>query len=197
MTTFVLVDFENIQRINAAVLKGGPVKIKVFLGEHQSNVPLEMVRALQLFGSDVEYLQIDGNGKNALDFHIAYYVGRLAAENPGASFQIVSKDTGFDPLVRHLKTRGIHCDRSASVIDTRSVKPSKRLPTEQRIDAIVANLAKRKAGKPRTLKALRSTIHALFGKEMLEQELDGLISELKSRGLIAVVDGKVSYSGLA
>jgi len=26
-------------------LKGGPVKIKVFLGEHQSNVPLETARA--------------------------------------------------------------------------------------------------------------------------------------------------------
>jgi hypothetical protein len=32
---------------------------------------------------------------------------------------------------------------------------------------------------------------------MLEQELDGLVSQLKSRGLIAVVDGKVSYSGFA
>lgn len=197
MTTFVLVDFENIQRINAAVLKGGPVKIKVFLGEHQSNVPLEMARALQRFGSDVEYIQIDGNGKNALDFHIAYYIGHLAAEDPGASFQIVSKDTGFDPLVRHLKTRGIHCGRYASVTDIASVKPSKQLSTEQMIDAIVANLAKRKAGKPRTLKTLRSTIHALFAKGMLEQELDGLVSQLKSRGLIAVVDGKVSYGGLA
>ncbi|MDB6046856.1 MAG: hypothetical protein JWM63_5407 [Gammaproteobacteria bacterium] len=197
MTTFVLVDFENIQRISIAVLNGGPFKVKVFLGEHQSSVPLEMARALQRFGSDVEYIQIDGNGKNALDFHIAYYIGRLASENPGASFQIVSKDTGFDPLVRHLKTRGIHCRRSASVTDITSVKPSKQLSTEQMIDAIVVNLAKRKAGKPRTLETLRSTIHALFGKEMLEQELDVLVSQLKSRGVIAVVDGKVSYSGLS
>jgi hypothetical protein len=197
LTTFVLVDFENIQRINIAVLIGGPFHVKVFLGEHQSNVPLEMARALQRLGSNVDYIQIDGNGKNALDFHIAYYIGRLAAENPGASFHIVSKDTGFDPLVRHLKTRGIHCGRSGSVTDIRSVKPSKQLSTEQMIEAIVVNLAKRKAGKPRTFETLRSTIHALFGKEMLEQELDGLVSQLKSRGLIAVVDGKVSYSGLA
>jgi hypothetical protein len=35
VTTFVLVDFENIQRINATALTGVPVKIKVFLGEHQ------------------------------------------------------------------------------------------------------------------------------------------------------------------
>ncbi|MGH8138071.1 MAG: PIN domain-containing protein [Steroidobacteraceae bacterium] len=154
----MLVDFENIQRISADVLKGDPVKIKVFLGEHQSNVPLETTRALQRFGSDVEYIQIDGNGRNALDFHIAYYIGRLAADHPGSRFHIVSKDTGFDPLISHLKAR---------------------------------------SGKPRTLKTLRSTIHALFGKEMLEQELDGLVRQLKSRGLITVTDGKVSYTGLA
>lgn len=52
LTTFVLVDFENIQRINVALLKGGPLTIKVFLGQHQSNVPLELARALQSFGSE-------------------------------------------------------------------------------------------------------------------------------------------------
>jgi PIN domain len=148
VTTFVLVDFENIQRTNATTLTGVPVKIKVFLGEHQSNVPQEKARALQRLGSDVEYIQIAGNGKNALDFHIAYYIGRLAAENPGASFQIVSKDTGFNPLISHLKGLRIQCGRSASVTDIASVKPSKQLSTEQMIDAIVGNLAKRKAGKP-------------------------------------------------
>jgi hypothetical protein len=53
-----------------------------FLGATQSKISVELARALQPFGPDVEYIQIDGNGLNALDFHIAYYVGRLAAEYP-------------------------------------------------------------------------------------------------------------------
>lgn len=42
---------------------------------------------------------------------IAYYIGRLAADEPGAAFNIISKDKGFDPLVRHLRGLGIDCCR--------------------------------------------------------------------------------------
>jgi hypothetical protein len=60
----------------------GPFKIMVFVGATQGKIPLEMARVLQAFGPDVEYIQMDGNGTNALDFHIAYYIGRLAAKCP-------------------------------------------------------------------------------------------------------------------
>jgi hypothetical protein len=61
-----------------------------------------LARALQAFGQDAEYVQMEGSGHNALDFHIAYYLGRLVVEYPEARFQIVSKDAGFDPMVAHL-----------------------------------------------------------------------------------------------
>ena len=108
-TNFVLVDFENVQPKDIALLKGGPFGIKVFVGGRQGSVPLEMARTLQSFGPDAEYLQIEGSGHNALDFHIAYYIGRLAAEHPKSSFTIVSRDTGFDPLIKHLAKLGIAC----------------------------------------------------------------------------------------
>ncbi len=114
---FVLVDFENIQPKNMSLLQGGPFKIKVFLGASQAKIPLEMARALQVFGADAEYIQIEGNGSNTLDFHIAYYIGRLAAEFPGSHFHIISKDAGFDPLIKHLKSLKISCQRSTSVED--------------------------------------------------------------------------------
>lgn len=60
-----------------------------------------MWQALQPFGADVESVQITGNGPSALDFDIAFYIGHLAQLHPGASFVIVSRDTGFDPLVKH------------------------------------------------------------------------------------------------
>ena len=48
-------------------------------------------------------MKIGGNGKNALDFYLAFYVGDLAAKDPEAGFHILSDDTGFDPLIKHLK----------------------------------------------------------------------------------------------
>lgn len=39
-------------------------------------------------------------------------IGRLAAEIPDACFQAISKDSGFDPLIKHLKAQGIVCQNS-------------------------------------------------------------------------------------
>jgi PIN domain len=191
-TEIVLIDFENVQPTNMGELTGGPYKVKVFVGANQAKIPLEMARTLQAL--DAEYVQIDGNGRNALDFHIAYYIGRLAAENPKSSFHVVSKDKGFDPLIRHLRQQGLSCRRSEPLSRTGSTKKSKSQRKAERIDLVVANLEKRKAGKPRTVKTLRSTVGALFANEKLaERDLDWLIDQLTDQGVIEVSDGKVHY----
>ena len=119
---YVLVDFENVQPRNLGLLRGGGFRIKVFLGSQQGKLELEFVKAMQAFGEDAEYVQMAGNGKNALDFHLAYFLGKLSAEHPGAAFSIISNDTGFDPLVRYLKAQGIDCKRSGKVTDIPHLK---------------------------------------------------------------------------
>lgn len=107
-----LIDFENVQPTGVGRLVPGACRIMLFLGQNQNKVPIELTRALQRFGTDVEYLSIAGSGPNAVDFHIAFYIGHLAQRHPGAKFTIVSGDTGFDPLVRHLTaTLKIECRR--------------------------------------------------------------------------------------
>lgn len=118
---FYLVDFENVQPKDVGALVPGGNGIKVFLGASQSKVSLELVHALQPFGSDAQYIQISGSGPNAVDFHIAFYIGQLAASHPGATFAIVSKDTGFDPLIKHLATLGIACRRIVTFAGTAAV----------------------------------------------------------------------------
>ena len=54
-------------------------------------------------GENGQYVKISGNGKNALDFHLAYYVGELATNDPEVYLHVISKDTGFDHLIKHLK----------------------------------------------------------------------------------------------
>ena len=190
---YVLVDFENVQPQNLGLLNGGPYKIKVFVGAKQARIPLEMARAVQAFGADAEYIQIDGTGADALDFHIAYYIGRLAAENPGADFHVISKDSGFDPLIKHLKAQNIQCHRSTSIADIPLAKIPKSPSTGDKVAAVIDNLVRRKAAKPRTLKTLRSTIKALFGNQIMDEELDRLIEQLTQRGAIRVAEGKVHY----
>jgi hypothetical protein len=196
-TNFVLVDFENVQPDNVGILNGRSFKIKVFVGANQAKIPFELARTLHAFGPDAEYVQIAGGGKNALDFHIAYYIGRLAAENPDASFYVISKDTGFDPLIKYLAAKGVSCQRSIAIPDIFGSKLSSSEPVANNIDAIIANLAIRKTGRPKKLKTLRGTINGLFRNKLPDAELDALIEKLTKRGVIKVVDGKVNYELLS
>jgi len=190
---FVLIDFENVQPDIVGRLSGNRRKIKIFLGSNQSKIPIETARALQLYGTDAEYIQIDGSGKNALDFHIAYYMGRLAAENPGASFHVVSKDTGFDPLITHLKAQKISCLRSMSLAHVPLAGTREHEPVADMVQAVIDHLVRLKAAKPRTVRTLRSNIRARFPGQNRDEELDRLIEQLMERGAIHVVEGKVQY----
>ena len=195
-TKIVLIDFENVQPKDLASISSGAYRVKVFLGTHQAKIPVDMARTLQGFGPLAEYIQINGNGSNAVDFHIAYYIGRLAAAAPDTEFYVISKDTGFDPLLKHLKGDGISCHRFGSIADIVSARPKAALNGD-RVSAVLENLAKRKTAKPRTLKTLRSTIQALFANELIEGELDRLIEQLTKRGAIRITDGKVDYESVA
>ena len=116
-TNVILVDFENVQPTDIGLLKDGPFKVKIFLGSNQAKVPVSLASALQSLGSNAEYVILESAGKNALDFHIAYYLGVMSGEDKSAYFHVISKDTGFDPLIKYLKGRKISVNRSVCIGD--------------------------------------------------------------------------------
>ncbi|MEZ5615893.1 MAG: PIN domain-containing protein [Rhodocyclaceae bacterium] len=193
-TNFVLVDFENVQPKDIGLLKDGPFKVKVFLGPNQSKIPVSLAAALQSLGEGAEYIILESAGNNALDFHIAYYIGVLSAFEPTAFFHVISKDSGFDPLLKYLKGRKIFAQRSTCIADIPYFKPTLPAAPEAQVEAVIADLVRRKASKPRTQKTLLSTLHALFKKELSEQQLATLFSELCKRGIVKVEGTKVSYA---
>jgi len=108
----LLVDFENIQDLDyLKKLRNTDYEVRVFLGPHQAKLPTPLVRQAQPFGSRLHWIQMEGQGKNALDFHIAYTLGLLVAEDRKRRIFVLSKDTGFDPLIAYLGKRGIACER--------------------------------------------------------------------------------------
>jgi hypothetical protein len=112
----IFVDLENLQTFDLAAIPTG-ASILVFYGINQRKLPEELVTQAQPLGSRLQWIKISGQGPNALDFHIAFYLGRELANNPKSKCIVLSRDTGFDPLIRHAQTLGNDCIRAASVKD--------------------------------------------------------------------------------
>ena len=191
---YVLIDFENVQPESLSGLQQDHFKVMVFVGANQTKVPFEVAQAMQTMGSKAEYVKITGNGSNALDFHIAFYIGQLAAADPTAFFHIISKDTGFDPLIAHLKTKKIFAARETSISDIPLIKTTTTKTPEDRLQVIVDKLRLSKATKPGTVKTLSSHINSLFQKQLSEAEIAAIVSALSAAGYIAIANNKITYT---
>jgi PIN domain len=193
-TNYILIDYENVQPSSLAGLDAEHFRVIVFVGASQSKLTYQTAAALQRLGPRAEYVKIAGNGSNALDFHIAFHIGHLAAQDSTAFFHIISKDTGFDPLIQHLKERKVFASRSRDVSEIPLLKAANSKTMIEKIDVVVANLQQRGASMPRTLKTLTSTINSLFQKQLTEETLTALLKGLQTKGLITVKDTKVTYA---
>jgi PIN domain len=105
--------FIDLENTTPVTLSGWPVEwpIYLFYGKTQEKIKIDLAQSLQIRQDKVNWIKMDGDGKNALDFHISFYLGQLSLQHPKSSFKILSKDKGFDPLMKHLKQQSIDCER--------------------------------------------------------------------------------------
>ncbi|MGB2816184.1 MAG: PIN domain-containing protein [Burkholderiaceae bacterium] len=193
-TNYVLIDFESVQPADVTELDQDHFNLIVFVGSNQPKVPIDLAAAMQKMGDRAKYVKISGSGKNALDFHITFYIGTLAAQDPHAFFHIISHDKGFDPLIQHLKTLKIYSARSSSIGDIPLIKSSGMRTPDGRAALFIAKLERPLATRPRALKTLKSAISTLFQKQLSEEDLDGVVAALQQKSFLSVVDGKVVYA---
>ncbi len=54
----LLVDYENVQDLDLSVIQEREIDIKIFVGQTQNKIPLELVQATQKLGQRVEWIKI-------------------------------------------------------------------------------------------------------------------------------------------
>jgi hypothetical protein len=186
-TKYVLIDHENVQPKDLALLDGQPFHVIVFLGANQARIAADLAMALQARGARGQYVRISANGRNALDSHIAFHLGELAAKEPGASFHVISKDGDYDPLLDHLRSRGIDAQRSATLASLLLPGP------DERVADTILYLQTAGANRPRRTKTLGNAINTRSGNKLEPAEIERVIAELVRRRVIALTDSKVTY----
>ena len=209
---YVLIDYENVPVKSLALLKGEDFRVYVFLGPKNNNISADLAIAMQGRGNLAKYIKLDASGHNALDFHVTSIFGKLAAADPDGAFYIISKDTGFDSLIAHIKQSNVDCSRAVSIdalpcfakVSNAISKKAKSKTSEtataakqnsgELVERVVANLIKRKSAAPRTVKTLRSTIQNLSGKQYSEKEIEVVFNRLVKKGVVTVEGMKVNYT---
>jgi hypothetical protein len=213
-TNYVLVDFENVQPDSLDALASGAFRVKVFVGAQQAKgrVSFEFSESMQKLGSHAEYVRIARSGPNAVDMHIAYYVGRLLEKEPHAAMFIISRDSDFDPLVEYLQARGHNCKRLRSITELGKLVPRTPAPAPKSASRAAPPTPAKKAqsdrlapiikhlhslrGKPSTRKALVTTIASYFkqhGGALGDKIVEQLIDELIRLKYVSQIGPKVSY----
>ena len=105
----VLVDYENVHPTIEELLKLAPKLTDVWL----FHGPGQIKRAEQLKAAHerVTLVPHSGKGKNALDFHLSFYLGYVAAKHPEATLLVVANDKGYDSMLAHAKLLGFTATR--------------------------------------------------------------------------------------
>lgn len=113
---FVLLDNENVQPclLSSDAANDDTTHLISFVGVQQS-LPTSVTKAAPALGDRLQCIKGVQAGPNALDFLIAFQMGRLCEQNPTALFQIVSKDAGFDPLISFALQQGIGACRTTDL----------------------------------------------------------------------------------
>jgi Membrane protein involved in colicin uptake len=131
--THVLVDWENVQPNEAECRALVPEATDVWLfhGPSQKNVG----RGYATFGDRVTPVGIARTGKNALDFHLSFYMGYIAAKDPGSRLVVLSNDKGYGPMLEHAKELGFIASQSgfggAKVARRARKAPAKKAAAKQ------------------------------------------------------------------
>jgi hypothetical protein len=184
----VFVDFENVHEVDPALFGAKSVSLTLLLGARQTKLDAALVEKLLEHAASVQLVRLTSSGKNALDFTLAYYVGRAVMADPTGHFHIVSGDTGFDPLIEHLRSRHIHADRHDNFSPLTSPAPAKTtsVPPEDLLTRASEHLSKLVTNRPKRKKTLISHLRARFDKTATDAEMEDLVNRLCKAGHLTI-----------
>jgi hypothetical protein len=208
--SILLVDYENVGKVELAAIPSD-VRVPFFFGASQRSVPTDFMKAALRLGDRFTPIDIEGQGTNALDFHIAYYLGEFLAAEPESTCVILSKDKGFDPLVKHLQGRGFKVRRASSIAEAftdsnkravvevaprrskRSAVTAASTPAASWELALIWLREMQARLRPRKRKSLVAHLRTHFGNKLAEPELQQLVDRLITEKKLSEVDGVLAY----
>ena len=193
-TNYIFIDYENVRDFDLALIAGKPVKVVLATGKQQTTLPKQLVKQLLQFKEQVTLVENEHAGKNALDFVLVYEVARQAIEDPKGFFHIVSKDKGFDALVKHLHATKHMAARTEEFAKIPVLVKAETLSVGQLVERYAERLKSGKGSRASRKKTLLSQINGHFGGTLDEAKCESVMAELIKSSLVEISPtGAVTY----
>jgi hypothetical protein len=210
-TRALLIDLDNCpKQINELpeVLTGFTRAIACYGGvETKVHVSVVPMLAAAINEGKLEIIGMEKKGKNAADFGLAFWAGRLSAEMPPETeFLILSQDADLDHVVNLLRRAGRKVERidgKASKIKITSTPVSAQSPqpvnlAEKRsLDEFVEDYYRQELQNGKTRPAKKTTlVNSIKTKFRKRKEVkpEEVVQVLLKRGIIAIDEkGRVTY----
>jgi hypothetical protein len=128
----VFVDYENVHGVDPAIIGSKTAHVTLLLGAKQTKLDATLVEKMLHHAANVELVRLKTSGRNAVDFALAYYLGRAVLADPCGYFHVVSKDKGYDALIEHLRSKHIHVRRNDDFTTLTFSASPKSAPTPAR-----------------------------------------------------------------
>ncbi|MCV6611164.1 MAG: PIN domain-containing protein [Amphritea sp.] len=177
---WAFIDYENIGCLSKidlsvyckVVLFLGAKQPKIDLGEKKYDSPIDLV-----------LVQLKATQSNNLDFHLSYYLGKYDHQAPAnVTFDIISNDNGFSPLIAHIKTNGRNC---------KQVKVNSAPSAKSKLISSLTSKPKEK--RPKKVSSLRNHIAAHMAVKGNEVAIQNYFNQLVNQKLIKVSGDDVVY----
>ena len=177
---WAFIDYENVGSLGKVDLSGYE-RVIVFLGARQPRLDFTDTKYDKPINLVV--VQVKDSQANNLDFHLAYYLGKFDAQAERAvAFEVISNDTGFSPLIAHIKTSGRLC------------KQVKITGAPGEPEKLIKNLSSmQKEKRPQKVASLRNHIAAQLKIQGDEMAIQKELNQLVNAKFLKLSDSGVEY----
>ena len=104
---------------------------------------------------------------------------------------MLSKDKGFDPLLRQLNKNGLGCRRINSLLELGPTAASKTEPNYKRMVELLGKTEKK--ARPRTRSTLSQHISAMFQNKGSPTDINRIIDLLFANKMISESNNRLTY----
>lgn len=177
---WAFIDYENVGTLGRVDLSSYD-KVIVFLGAKQPKLDFTDTKYDKPI--NIVVVQLKAHQANNLDFHLSYYLGRFDSQAPeSVAFEVVSNDTGFSPLIAHIKNGGRPC---------KQVKIASATPDTQKLVESLRSQAKEK--RPKKVASLRNHIASHLGLKGNELAIQNQLNQLVTANVIKISGDGIEY----